>query len=320
MKAIRVHEFGEPEVMRVEDVDRPEPGPGQVLVRVKAAGVNPVDAYIRSGRFGSLPALPYCPGLDAAGIVEKIGEGVSAAKTGDRVYIGGSLSGTYAEFTLCEEGQVGALPEAISFAQGAGLITPYATAYRALFQKAHALPSERVFVHGGSGAVGIASIQMAAAAGCRVAASAGTEKGRKMAKEQGAEFVVDHRAEGHGREVLEWTQGEGVAVLLEMLANVNLGRDLDLLAVGGRAVVIGSRGLVEIDPRAILAREAQVLGVNLFRASQREMARIHAALGAGLASGVLRPIVREEFPLEAAPLAHRRVQEPGALGKVVLIP
>ncbi|MDD4933728.1 MAG: zinc-binding dehydrogenase, partial [Methylacidiphilaceae bacterium] len=194
------------------------------------------------------------------------------------------------------------------------------TAYRALFQKAKALASEKVFIHGGSGAVGIAAIQLATAAGCRVAASAGTEEGRKLARAQGAELVVDHHSEMHGEEVRAWTKGEGVAVLLEMLANVNLGRDLDLLAIGGRAVVIGSRGLVEIDPRALLSREACLLGVSVFRASGKERASLRAALEAGLANGTLRPIVREELPLEQAPLAHRRVLGPGALGKIVLIP
>ncbi|QSR83938.1 NADPH:quinone reductase [Methylacidimicrobium sp. B4] len=320
MKAIRVHAFGEPEVMVLEEVADLEPAPGQVLLRVEAAGVNPLDAYIRSGRFGVLPSLPYTPGRDAAGRVERVGEGVLGVKPGDRVYVGGSLSGTYAECALCEEGQIGRLPESISYAEGAGVFIPYATAYRALFQTARALPSERVFVHGGSGAVGLAAIQLATAAGCRVAASAGTEEGRKLAREQGAETVVDHRSETHGEEIREWTQGEGVAVILEMLANVNLGKDLDLLAVGGRAVVIGSRGSVEVDPRAILSREARILGVSLFRASDREMASIRAALEAGLAGGTLRPIVREELPLERAALAHRRVMEPGALGKIVLIP
>ncbi|VVM08290.1 partial phthiocerol/phenolphthiocerol synthesis type-I polyketide synthase C, partial [Methylacidimicrobium cyclopophantes] len=158
------------------------------------------------------------------------------------------------------------------------------------------------------------------AAGCRVAASAGTEAGRKLAREQGAELVVDHRSKEHGREVLEWTNREGVAVILEMLANVNLGRDLDLLALGGRAVVIGSRGTVEIDPRALMAREAQIVGVSLFLASDKEEGGLRSALEAGLSNGTLRPIVREELPLEQAPLAHQRVLEPGALGKIVLIP
>ncbi len=320
MKAIRIHEFGEPEVMVLEEVAGLEAGPGQVLLRVKAAGVNPLDTYIRSGRFGGLPSLPYTPGRDAAGLVEAAGEGVLSVKSGDRVYVGGSVTGTYAEFALCEERQIGRLPESISYAQGAGIFIPYATAYRALFQKARILASEKVFIHGGSGAVGLAAIQLAAAAGCRVAASAGSEAGRRIAKEQGAELVVDHRSETHGDEVREWTQGEGVDVVLEMLANVNLGRDLDLLAAGGRAVVIGSRGAVEVDPRAILSREACVLGVSLFRASDRETASIRAALEAGLSSGTLRPIVREELPLDRAPLAHRRVMEPGASGKIVLIP
>ncbi|VVM08030.1 partial enoyl reductase, partial [Methylacidimicrobium cyclopophantes] len=164
MKAIRVHGFGGPEVMKPEEVPEPVPGPGQVLVRVQAAGVNPIDTYVRSGRYKVLPGLPYIPGRDGAGRVEEIGDGVFGLKRGERVYFGRGLTGSYAEFALCEERQVALLPDHLSFSQGAGIFTPYATAYRALFQKARALPSEQIFIHGGSGAVGLAAIQMAVAA------------------------------------------------------------------------------------------------------------------------------------------------------------
>src|SRR5918911_3553120 len=121
MKAIRVHEFGGPEVLRLEEAPEPRPGAGQVLVRVRAAGVNPVDTYIRGGGHAVKPALPYTPGLDAAGVVEAVGEGVTRLAAGQRVYVAGSLSGTYAELTLCAESQAHALPERVSFAQGAGV-------------------------------------------------------------------------------------------------------------------------------------------------------------------------------------------------------
>lgn len=320
MKAIRVHEFGGPEVLRVEDAPEPRPSTGQVLVRVRAAGVNPVDTYIRSGSHAVRPQLPYTPGLDAAGEVEAVGEGVARVRAGDRVYTSGSLSGTYAELALCDESQVHTLPANVSFAQGAGVSTPYATAYRALFQRAKGVPGETVFVHGASGGVGTAAVQIARAAGFKVIGTGGTEEGRKLAEEQGAHHVLDHRAPDYLEELTKLTGGRGPDVILEMLANVNLNKDLEVIARGGRVVVIGSRGAVEITPRLAMAREADVLGMMLFNASPQEMASVHAAIVAGLEAGTLRPVVGRELPLSDAARAHEEVLKPGAYGKIVLIP
>src|SRR5688500_14174166 len=215
MKAIRVHEFGGPEVLRLEEVEEPEPAAGQVVVRVRAVGVNPVDTYIRSGIHAVRPALPYTPGLDAAGEVVAVGQGVERLAPGRRVYTAGSLSGTYAELVLCEESQCHTLPERVSFAQGAGVSTPYATAYRALFQRARAVPGETVLVHGASGGVGTAAVQLARAAGLRVVGTAGTEEGRRLASEQGAHEVLDHGARGYLERLAGLTGGRGVDVILE---------------------------------------------------------------------------------------------------------
>lgn len=320
MKAIRINEFGGPEVLRLEDVAEPEPAAGQVLVRVRAAGVNPVDTYIRSGVHAVKPKLPYTPGLDAAGEVEAVGEGVTRFQTGQRVYTAGSLNGTYAELTLCEESQCHPLPERVTFAQGAGIFTPYATAYRALFQRANARPGETVLVHGASGGVGTAAVQLARAAGLHILGTAGTEEGRRLVSEQGAHEVLDHRAPDYLEQLGALTGGRGVDVILEMLANVNLDRDLGVLAKGGRVVVIGSRGTVEINPRQAMTRDAAILGMTLFNISPQEFQSIHAALGAGFEAGTLRPVVGRELPLAEAARAHEEVLKPGAYGKIVLIP
>jgi NADPH2:quinone reductase len=320
MKAIRIHEFGGPEVLKLEDVPEPQPAGGQVVVRVRAAGVNPVDTYIRSGAHAIKPPLPYTPGLDAAGVVEALGEGVTRLAVGQRVYVAGSLTGTYAELALCNEPQAHALPDRVSFAQGAGVFTPYATAYRALFQRARAVPGETVLVHGASGGVGTAAVQLARAAGLRVVGTAGTEDGRRLVLEQGAHHVLDHGEEGYLEQLDELTGGRGPDVILEMLANVNLNKDLGVVAKGGRVVVIGSRGTVEINPRLAMTRDATVLGMTLFNASPQELASIHAALGAGLEAGTLRPVVGRELPLSEAARAHEEVLKPGAHGKIVLVP
>jgi len=320
MKAIRIHEFGGPEVLKLEDVPEPRPAAGQVLVRVRAVGVNPVDTYIRGGAHAVKPALPYTPGLDAAGEVEAVGEGVTRLSAGQRVYTALSLTGTYAELALCDQSQCHPLPERVTFAQGACVNTPYATAYRALFQRAKAQPGETVFVHGASGGVGTAAVQLARAAGLRVIGTAGTEEGRRLALEQGAHDVLDHRAPDYLEQLGALTGGRGADVILEMLANVNLDKDLGVLSKGGRVVIIGSRGTVEINPRQAMTRDAAILGMTLFNASPQESAAIHAALGAGLEAGTLRPVVGRELPLSEAARAHEEVLKPGAYGKIVLIP
>src|SRR5437870_2947788 len=225
MKAIRVHEFGDPSVLRLEEVPDPRPGPGQVVVGIRAVGVNPVDTYIRGGRNPALPR-PYTPGSDAAGTVEAVGEGVTNVKAGDRVYTAGSVSGAYAERALAGASQVHPLPESISFAQGAAMNVPYATAFRALFQRAHAVPAETVFVHGASGGVGVAAVQLAVAQGMRVIGTGGTERGRQLVREQGASHVLDHTAPDYLDQLMTITGGKGADVILEMLANVNLEKDL----------------------------------------------------------------------------------------------
>jgi len=318
VKAIRVKEFGDPEVLRLEEVPTLRPSPGQVLVRIQAIGINPVETYIRAGTYARLPELPYTPGNDSAGVVEQAGADVSEFNTGDRVYTGGSISGTYAEFALCKKEQVHPLPPNVSFAQGAAMGTPYATAYRGLLQRADAKPGETVLVHGASGGVGTAAVQLARAHGLRVFGTAGSDEGCTLAREQGAHEVFDHRVPDHFEQIMKATGGHGVDVIVELLANVNLGKDLTILAKAGRVVIIGSRGPVEINPRDTMQRDADVRGMILPNTPPAELASIHAALIAGLENGTLRPVIGKEFSLAGAAHAHRAVMESGSLGKIVL--
>lgn len=320
MKAIRVAQFGGPEVMKLEEVTALRPAADEVVVRVNAAGVNPVDAYIRSGTYAVKPALPYTPGWDAAGVVEAAGAAVTRVKAGDRVYVAGTSSGAYAEFTLSKAALVHPLPDAATFEQGAAIGVPYATAYQALFHRAHAAPGETVLVHGASGGVGIAAVQLARAAGLRVIGTAGSEQGRKLVAAEGAHHCLDHGAPDGLGPLNAITGGRGVDVIVEMLANVNLARDLAILARGGRVVVVGNRGAVEINPREIMGRDASILGMSLLNATPSDLVSIHAALGAGLENGTLRPVTGRRFALADAPRAHEAVMEPGAHGKIVLVP
>jgi len=320
MKAIRVHQFGGPEQLKLEDVPAPSAGPGLVVVSVHAAGVNPFDTYIRTGTYAIKPPLPYTPGADAAGVVASIGEGVMRVKAGDRVYVAGTLSGAYAELALCLESQVHPLPPNVSYQQGAAIGVPYATAYRALFQKAHALPAETVLVHGASGGVGLAAVQLARAHGMTVIGTAGSDQGRTLVKENGAHHVLDHAATGHLDEVKKLTEDRGADVILEMLANKNLAQDLAMVALNGRIVVIGNRGSIEINPRDAMARDASIMGMVILNASEKERQAIDAALVAALESGVANPVVKMEVPLAEAARAHEEIMKPGSYGKIVLIP
>jgi NADPH:quinone reductase len=324
MKAIRVHEFGGPAVLTLEDIPDPTPAAGEVVVRVWAAGVNPVDAYMHSGTYARKPPLPYTPGQDGAGEIQSVGAGVDEFTPGDRVYISGvgataAGAGTYAEFARCVPSQLHRLPTRVSFGQGAALGVPYCTAYRALFQRAAARPGETVLVHGATGGVGIAAVELAHARGLTVIGSGGTEKGLAAVRAHGADLTVNHREAGYTEAIMQATGGRGVNLIVEMAAHVNLDRDLALLAKHGRVVVVGNRGRVEIDARQAMGRDAAILGMTLFNATEVDLVEIHAALVHGLESGTLNPVVGRELPLADAARAHEAVMEPGALGKIVLV-
>lgn len=320
MRAIQVQEFGGPEVLRPADLPQPQPAAGEVRLRIHATGVNPVETYIRTGAYAIKPQLPYTPGTDAAGTVDALGAGVEGWRIGQRVYTFGSVTGTYAEEAVCKASQLYRLPDGVGFEAGAALGVPYATAYRALFQRVRALPGDTVLIHGASGGVGIAAVQLARAAGLTVIGSAGTAKGRELVAAQGAHHVVDHTNPAYLSEVMSLTDGRGVGHILEMLANVNLEKDLATLARFGNVVVIGNRGRIEINPRDVMAKEAAILGMVLFNTPQEDLVRIHAALAAGLENGSLRPVIGLRLPLAEAQRAHKTVMEPGAHGKIVLIP
>ena len=323
MRAIRVHQFGGPEVLKLETIEDPEPSGGEIIVKIRAAGVNPVDVYLHGGGYVRKPPLPYTPGFDGAGEVESVGPDVTEFAPGDRVYVAGpghtvAGAGTYAERARCIRTQAHRLPTRSTFGQGAALGVPYCTAYRALFQRAAASPGETVLVHGATGGVGIAAVELARARGLTVIATGGTDKGLGTVREHGAAVAVNHRAANYTDDIMKATGGRGIDVIIEMLANANLDRDLAMLARHGRVVVVGNRGRADIDARQAMGRDAAILGMTLFNATDNDLSEIHAALFAGLENGTLNPVVGREFPLSDAPRAHEAIMEPGAHGKIVL--
>ncbi|KAM9238858.1 quinone oxidoreductase [Leptosomus discolor] len=321
MRAVRVFEFGGPEVLKLQsDVLIPDPKENQVLIKVHACGVNPVETYIRSGSYARKPALPYTPGSDVAGVIESVGEHVTALKKGDRVFTIGTISGGYADYAVAAANRVFPLSDKLDFKQGAAIGIPYFTAYRALFQKGRAKAGESVLVHGASGGVGIATCQIARACGLKVLGTAGTEEGMKMVLRNGAHQVFNHREANYIVKVKEYTGMEGVDMIIEMLSNVNLATDLQLLSYAGRVMVVGCRGSIEINPRDTMSKESSIIGVSLFLATEEEMHECARAVVDGIEAGWLKPIVGSEYPLEKVAEAHEDIiRGSGTRGKMVLL-
>jgi len=318
MKAIRVHTFGGPEVLTYEEAPDPNVAEGSLLVRMCAVGVNPVDTYVRQGTYGVNPPMPYIPGTEAAGEV------VEGRMAGQRVAFLGTdamrMTGCYAELASVRRHDIIPLPDHLSYAQGAAIPVAYATAWRALFDRASTRAGDVVLVHGASGGVGIAATQIAVAHGATVIGTAGTAEGIQLVRQMGAKLVLNHREPGYLSKVKEFTNGSGADVILEMIANVNLDHDLDVLAPGGRVVVIGSRGRVEIDPRKTMGREAWITGVSLWAGGEKALTRAFAGITAGLVNKTLIPTIDTELPLSQAAIAHDLIMQDGTRGKVVLIP
>jgi NADPH2:quinone reductase len=319
MKAVCVYQFGGPEVLKIEEVPDPTAGPGQVIVRIGAIGINPVETYIRSGKYGP-KQFPYTPGTDAAGFIETVGQGVNSVRPGDRVYTHATLTGAYAEKALCAESSVHVLPSHATFQQGAALGVPYGTAHRALFHRAKPIAGETILVHGASGGVGIAGVQFARAFGLIVIGTAGSEMGMTLVSEQGAHHVLNHHESDYLEELMKVTGGRGVDIILEMASHTNLGKDLTVLAKYGRVIVIGSRGPVEITPRETMGRDADIRGMTLMNANESDLRGIHQAIIAGLENKSLHPIIGRELKLADIGKAHAAVMEGGSYGKIVVIP
>ncbi|MFW2367688.1 MAG: NADPH:quinone reductase [Desulforhopalus sp.] len=320
MKAIVVRKFGGPEVLELIDHDVPQPAAGEVLIKVKAIGINPVETYIRAGTYPRLPELPYTPGGNIAGIIDSVGPGVSEWGEGARVYSTATISGGYAEMALCSAGQVFSLPDVMSFAQGAAIGVPAATAWRALFIRGEGRSGERVLIHGASGSVGQAAVQLAVGGGMHVFGTAGSSKGCELVEQLGATLVCSHGNSGYEEELLKGTGEKGFDLILEMLANENLEKDLNLLAPGGRVIIVGSRGRIEIDPRATMGKETDIRGLAVFNATDEETERTHLALGAAMADGTLVPTISREMTLTDCSKAHQLVIQDGNCGKIVLRP
>nr|CAD7258495.1 unnamed protein product [Timema shepardi] len=291
MKAVRILKYGGPEVLQIENVPIPSPAENEVLIRVHSSGINPVDTYMREGKHALSPTLPSILGRDVAGVVEEVGKNVTKFKKGDRVFAGLPNNGGYAEYATSEEKNIYPLSEKLTFNQGAAIYIPYFTAYRALVTKCRAKAGENVLIHGASGAVGNAAIQ--------------------IAKKLGAE-------KGYLNNAVAAIGCLGFDVVLENLANINLSSDFSVLNNNGRIAVVGSRGTVEVNPRSLMITEGVVYGINMPISTEQELSEMGAAIVKGIEEGWVSPVVAREYKLEEAALAHHDIiHNTGTLGKLV---
>ncbi|MCB1488948.1 MAG: NADPH:quinone reductase [Bauldia sp.] len=324
MKAIRAHQFGGPEVLQLDEVADPVAGPGEVVIDIRAAGVNPADAYMRLGTYAIVPALPYTPGGDAGGVVAEVGPGVDGFAVGDRVVVGTALSfdmtGCYAGKVKRKATEIRPIPDTISFAEATAFGVSCVTAHQALFGRGGAKAGETVFIHGASGSVGTSAIQLAKRAGLKVIGSGGSPAALDLIRAQGAELAVSHSAPDYLDAVKAHTGGKGPALILEMLANVNLAADMELVAKFGRIVVIGNRGEVTVNPRLAMMKELDIRGMALWNMTAEEVKPIFDDLLSAAADGSLKPVVGREMPLAEASAAHVAVLQSGIHGKLVLTP
>ncbi len=324
MKAVRIHEYGGPEVLVYEEVPKPEPGPAQILVKVAAATVNPVDVAVREDRFPTPRQPPKILGSDGAGVVEQTGAEVTSVEIGERVAFSGlgiGSEGSYAEYAVIAETQVVHLPEELSFTDAAAIGMAFPAAYYALVTRGALREGETVLVQGAAGGVGSASVQLAKALGARVLATASGPDAADLVLSLGAEAVIDFRTEDVPERVLELTGGRGVDLIHELVLSANLPMDVGMVAKGGRIIGTGQGPGPDatVPIGAAIAKDASVLFMNLNNAGRAGVAAIATEVADMVAAGKVRPVIGAELPLAEARRAHEMLAR-SHLGKIVLLP
>ncbi len=322
MKAIHVHSFGGPEVMQYEEAEDPSAGPGQVLIQVSAAGVNPVDTTFRSGAhpLSKSLKLPWTPGIDAAGEVIEAGEGVEGFKAGDKVF-GAAMTGSYAEKTALNALRTAHIPSNLSFEDCASLPVVLYTAFNAVVVKAGIQPGQTMLVHAGAGGVGSMAIQIAKAAGARVITTVSSKEKADVAASLGADVVVNYRDEDFAERCVAETGGAGVDAVIEMVSADNFDGSCRALKKGGTMVLLGAGtgknpvGSVTYPP--FYSKDIDVRGMSLFNADPvfSDMIRQVNHL---LETEKVRPVVGEVIPIAEAARAHEVLMTGKVAGKIVL--
>ena len=305
MRAVQIAETGGVDVLKLETIDTPTPGEGELLVRVRAAGVNPVDASIRGGGFGGAARLPYTPGFDVAGTVTAVGEGVEGFAVDDAVFAMLDLrrGGGYAEYAIVKATEAAKKPESLTFEQAAGVPLVALTAHQALFDTANLKEGETVLIHGGSGGVGSHAVQLAKAAGATVIATA-SERNQEYLKELGADVTVDYRSQQFE------DFADNVDVVLDTVGGETQRRSFAVLKEGGRLVSI-----VGLPHRNLAGPAGVAAGGILVRPNGEQLAKIAGMFD----DGTMQPAALETMPLSDVREAHEQIETGHTRGKVVLV-
>jgi len=325
VQALRVHELGEPErVLRLEEVAVPEPGPGQVRVKVHAASLNFPDVLMCRGEYQVKPPLPFTPGAEVAGVVDAVGPGADRWRRGERVLaIPAFGPGGFAEYTLAAaEGGVFAIPDSMPFAAASALHVTYETGYLALHRRAGLAAGETLLVHAGAGGVGSAAIQLGLAAGARVIATAGGPEKVEVCRALGADLVVDYREQDFVDAVKAFTDGRGADVVYDPVGGDTFDRSTKCVAFEGRILVIGFTGgrFAEARTNHVLIKNYSVVGVHwgLYNLKDPALVRAHHdALMALYEQGRIDPLISERVGLEGVAAALGRLGSRGTWGKIV---
>lgn len=326
MKAIRFHELGEPEVLKLEELPTPTPGAGEVLVRVRAAGMNFADTRFRRGEYFTKAVFPQIPGMEAAGDVVALGAGAEGVQEGDRVMVLGG-TGAYAEYLTCKPYNLYPMPEALDYAEAASLPVQGLTAQHVLALFGRLQRGERVLVHAAAGGVGVLAVQLAKRMGASmVIATAGSPEKLELAKTLGADVVINYRTEDVLKAVRHATGGEGVDVLLEMIGGTDhLKANLRSMAPFGRMIVYGAAGgdtHGTVEPISLMLKNQSILGYYLTPIlRQRELcAPVLEELAQDVVTGRLKVLIGKRYPLAEAVEAHRAMERRDTVGKLVLVP
>ena len=324
MRAVEISTPGAPEVLKPVERPDPVPAPGEVLIRVAAAGVNRPDVLQRKGAYPAPPGASDLPGLEVAGTIESLSVGVKDWRVGDRV-CALLAGGGYA--TLCTAPAVQCLPipNAMDFVTAAAVPETFFTVWTNVFDRGRLQTGETALFHGGSSGIGTTAIQLAAARGARVFATAGSDEKCRACEQLGAERAINYKTEDFVAVIKDVTKGRGVDLILDIVGGDYIARDLAALAIEGRLVVIGFMGgdTATLDFRRILGRRLTITGSTLRPRSAAEKGEIAAALRREvwplLDAGTIKPVVYRTFPLNDAAAAHRLMESSDHVGKIVLV-
>jgi putative PIG3 family NAD(P)H quinone oxidoreductase len=324
MRAVVITQPGGPEVLRLEEVPDPVPGPGEVLVAVAAAGLNRADVLQRQGHYPPPPGSPPYPGMECSGRIIELGPEVAGWQVGDEVcaLLGG---GAYAEQVAVPQGQLLPVPDGVSLVDAAALPEATCTIQGTVYQMAHLAPGETFLVHGGAGGVGTFAIQIANAEGCTVACTAGSPEKLARCRELGADLAISYRDEDFTAAVLEFTGWHGADVILDIMGAPYLARNLDALATWGRLVGIATRGgsRAEVDLGLLMLKRATIVAATLRTRTVAEKAEVVAAtrehIWPLISAGKVVPVIHAVLPMSEAAEAHRMLDDGSHIGKILLV-